>query len=68
VSPKIARDSFGTAVFVRINESRFGSEVAIEGEIVLTGLFESKSWCNLLKSGKLETEVIALSVKSNDSS
>jgi len=53
---------------VRMREFRFGSEVAIEEEMVRTGLLERRSWWSRRRSGKLDTEVIALSVRSSDSS
>jgi len=53
---------------VRIKEFRFGREVAMEAEMVRTGLLDSNSWCSLRKRGKFDTEVIALSVRSSDSS
>lgn len=68
MSPTKAKDSFGMAQLVKMRVRRLGNEVGMVMEIVLIGLLEIKMCCNLLSNGKLLKEVIALSVKSIESS
>lgn len=68
MSPIRARDSFGTEQLVKIRVRRLGNEVGMVGDIVRIGLLEIRICCNLLNKGKLLNEVMALSVKSIESS
>jgi hypothetical protein len=62
------RESFGRAQFVRIKVRRLGSEVAMVGEMVRIGLVERRTCWRRRRRGKLEREVMLLSVRSSESS
>lgn len=53
---------------MRISVRKFGSEVAIVGEMVRIGFEETRTCCNRRRRGKLDKVVIELSVRSSESS
>jgi len=67
-SPSPARPSFGKAEFVRIRVRRLGSEVGTDWEMDRTGLLERSTCWSRRRSGKLESVLMALSVRSRESS